>query len=62
MALTIGCRTSHLSKYRLDSPEETVRNLAGAIEGYASLSPLSRNRMSTARLEFCQDANLVGSR
>ena len=47
-------------------PEETVRNLAGAIEKYASLSPQSRNQMSmqawnfaktqswSARAEFCE--------
>ena len=33
-------------KVPVGGPEETVRNLAGAIEEFASLSPLSRNRMS----------------
>lgn len=53
-------------KVPVGCPEETVRNLAGAIEGYASLSPLSKNRMSmqawnwakthtwSARAEVCE--------
>lgn len=53
-------------KVPVGCPEETVRNLAGAIEEYASLSPLNRNHMSMqawtwakthtwwARAEFCE--------
>lgn len=53
-------------KVPVGCPEETVRNLARAIEEYASLSPLSRNHMSmqawncakmhtwSARAEFCE--------
>jgi glycosyltransferase involved in cell wall biosynthesis len=35
-------------------PEETVRNLAGAIEKYASLSPQSRNQMSMNAWKFAK--------
>jgi glycosyltransferase involved in cell wall biosynthesis len=53
-------------KVAVASPKKTVRNLADAIEKYASLSPLSRNQMSmhawnfaktqswSARAEFCE--------
>jgi glycosyltransferase involved in cell wall biosynthesis len=53
-------------KVPVGKPEETVRNLAGAIEEYALLAPVRRNQMSgqawnfaktqswSARAEFCE--------
>jgi glycosyltransferase involved in cell wall biosynthesis len=41
-------------KVAVGSPEETVRNLAGAIEKYASLSPATKNQMSMHAWKFAK--------
>ena len=59
MALTIMCRPALPSKFRSADPSETVRNLAGAIEQYASFSSQEKKRNVDARVEFRQDSQLV---